>query len=185
MHGSDGDVVATLAGQHRRFLGFLTRRVGSREVAEELLQEAFVRGIERAGSIRASESAVAWFFRLLRNALADHRRRTGARLRAGEDLDPELEPAAPAAETAAEICGCIPGLAGTLESEYEAALRRVEVEGLSLADFAAEAGITANNAAVRLSRARAALRRRLEATCRTCAEHGCLDCSCGGAPGRG
>jgi len=42
---------------------------------------------------------------------------------------------------------------------------------------------------VRLHRARAALREKLVRSCRTCAEHGCLDCSCGrpktGADGGG
>ena len=67
---------------HRRFLGFLERRVGSREVAEELLQAAFVKGLERGGDVRDGESAVAWFYRLLRNVLVDHWRRRGAERRA-------------------------------------------------------------------------------------------------------
>jgi RNA polymerase sigma-70 factor (ECF subfamily) len=173
-------VVATLVDNHRRFLAFLEKRLGDRATAEEVLQEAFVRGIERAGAVRGSESAVAWFFRLLRNAIVDHRRRSASPLLATADLDPELEPAAPAEDTRAAICRCILGLADTLKPEYAAALKRVEVEGLPVQDFAAEAGITASNAGVRLFRAREALRKRLGATCRTCAEHGCLDCTCGG-----
>jgi len=38
---------------------------------------------------------------------------------------------------------------------------------------------------VRLHRARKALRERLTASCRACAEHGCLDCSCGASGGHG
>ena len=52
-----------------------------------------------------------------------------------------------------------------------------------LVAFAASAGITPNNAGVRLHRARRALRRQTLAFCRACAEHGCLDCSCASAPG--
>ena len=63
--------------------------------------------------------------------------------------------------------------------EYAEALHGVEVDGLSLKDFAAAAGITPNNAAVRVHRAREALRRRLVATCATCAARGCVDCTCG------
>jgi RNA polymerase sigma-70 factor (ECF subfamily) len=177
--GSNADVVATLVDNHRRFLAFLEKRVGDRAVAEDLLQAAFVRGIEHAGSLRSNESAVAWFFRLLRNAVIDHHRRAASKVRATSDFDPEREPAAPDPETAREICRCILGLADTLKPEYAQALKRVEVEGLSVQDFAAETGITANNAAVRLFRAREALGKRVAATCRTCADHGCLDCSCG------
>jgi len=43
---------------------------------------------------------------------------------------------------------------------------------------AKELGITPNNLKVRRHRARQQLRERLEEVCRTCAKHGCLDCSC-------
>lgn len=181
--GADHEVIATLVENHRRFLAFLEKRLGNRQTAEEVLQEAFVRGIERSGALRRNESAVAWFFRLLRNAIVDHHRRSASPLRSAADLDPAHEPAGPSEDTAAAICGCIRDLADTLKPEYAAALRRVEVEGLSVQDFATETGITANNAGVRLFRAREALRNRVTATCRTCAEHGCLDCTCG-TPGR-
>lgn len=178
LRGRDDEVAATLLENHRRFLAFLEARLGDRQTAEEILQQAFVRGLEKSGSLRAQESAVAWFFRLLRNAVADHYRRAASPLRALGDLDPAAVPAAPAEETAAEICACVGRLADTLKPEYATALRRVELEGASLQTFAAEAGISANNAGVRLFRARAALRQRVHATCRTCAEHGCLDCTC-------
>ena len=46
-------------------------------------------------------------------------------------------------------------------------------------DYAAEAGISSNNASVRLYRAREALRKQVARACGTCADHGCLDCHCG------
>ncbi|TAJ17066.1 MAG: RNA polymerase subunit sigma-70, partial [Planctomycetota bacterium] len=63
--------------------------------------------------------------------------------------------------------------------EYANALRRVEIDGVAVKDFADEAGISASNAGVRLFRARDALRARVRRSCGTCAEHGCLDCTCG------
>ena len=59
-------------------------------------------------------------------------------------------------------------------------LRRVDLEGQRPVDVAAQYGITANSAMVKLHRARRALRVRLEQSCRACAEHGCLDCTCVG-----
>jgi hypothetical protein len=52
------DVVAALVEHHRRFRDFLERRVGSRATAEELLQAAFVKGLEKGGELRNGESAV-------------------------------------------------------------------------------------------------------------------------------
>jgi RNA polymerase sigma-70 factor (ECF subfamily) len=37
------EVVAVLVENHRKFLAFLERRVGSRDIAEDILQDAFVR----------------------------------------------------------------------------------------------------------------------------------------------
>ncbi|XXF75724.1 sigma-70 family RNA polymerase sigma factor [Myxococcaceae bacterium GXIMD 01537] len=173
------DVISTLVENHREFLRFLERRVGSRAVAEDLLQEAFVRGLPRVEALRDEESATAWFYRSLRNALIDHYRRGGASERALTALAAEFEEAkAPDAELRDAVCQCVGRLAGTLKSEYSTALQRVEVDGLSVQAFAAEAGITANNAAVRLFRARQALKKQLMVSCGTCASHGCLNCTC-------
>jgi RNA polymerase sigma-70 factor (ECF subfamily) len=83
-----------------------------------------------------------------------------------------------------ETCRCASSLLDTLKPDYAEALRRVDLGGASVKDWAEATGITANNASVRLHRAREALRRQVIRTCGTCAEHGCLDCSCGG-PGGG
>jgi len=176
------EVVAVLVENHRRFLDFLTRRVGSREVAEDILQDAFVRGLSRADQLRDQESAVAWFYRSLRNALVDHWRKRGAERKVideGVELSDDLEPAADA-ELMNTVCACATSLLSTLKPEYAEALRRVDLAGVSVKTFAEEGRMTANNASVRLFRARQALRRQVERTCGTCAEHGCLDCTCGG-----
>ena len=179
------EVVAVLVDNHRRFLGFLERHLGGdRALAEDLLQAAYVRGLERAGELRAPEKAVAWFYRLLRNALADHGRRSQAARELEQRLGAELEDDA-AREVERELCRCLGALAETLRPDYATILRRVELEGASLNQVAAELGITPGNAAVRAHRARRALGERLKLACGTCATHGCLDCTCGAPPAPG
>lgn len=181
---ADSGTVAGLAEHHRRFLAFLERRVGDRDTAEEILQAAFVRGVERAGDIRDEERAVAWFYRILRRAVVDHWRSRAAERRGAEAFVRELQDAVePAPELVGELCRCFEPLLGTLKPESEKILRRVDLEEVRPVDFAAEAGITANNAMVRLHRARRALREQMWLSCRTCAEHGCLDCSCSSPAG--
>jgi len=176
------DVLRVLLDNHARFLGFLERRVGSRDEAEDILQEAFVRSIGRMDDLRSSESATAWFYRVLRNAIIDHHRREGTRSRALLQLAAEADDASgdPDEELEAVACACVTALVDTLKPEYGAALRRVDLEGVSVRGFAEETGITPGNAGVRLHRAREALRRQLARSCGTCLEHGCLDCRCGG-----
>ena len=179
------EVISVLVEHHRAFLAFLEKRVGRRDVAEDLLQEAFARGLDKLPAVGSEESAVAWFYRVLRNAVVDHHRRGGASERALAAFARELVEVEPDLDTRDAVCRCVGLLTQTLKPEYAQALRRVDVEGLPVKEFATEAGITAGNAGVRLFRAREALRKRVAGSCGTCAEHGCVDCTCrspGGVP---
>ena len=174
-----GETVAVLVENHRAFLGYLEKRIGRRDVAEDVLQEAFARGLEKLPQLGSDESAVAWFYRVLRNAVIDHYRRGGASERALSALARDLEKTTePDLDTRNVVCQCVARVANTLKPEYADALRRVEVDGVPVQEFAREAGITPNNAGVRLFRAREALRKRVAQSCGTCAEHGCVDCTC-------
>jgi RNA polymerase sigma-70 factor (ECF subfamily) len=179
-HAVAPEILDALVANHRGFLAFLDRRLGSRADAEDLLQEAFAKGLARGHQVEDPESAVAWFYRVLRNALADWYRRRGVEDRALAEWGGRQDVAeAPRDEELfGEVCGCVLRLANTLRPDYAEALRRVDVDGMPVKDFAAQAGITPGNAAVRLHRAREALRARVIQSCGTCAEHGCLDCSC-------
>lgn len=174
------DVVATLVENHRAFLAFIERRVGNRDVAEEILQSALVKNVDKFDAVR--ESAIGWFYAVLRNAIIDHHRRkavAGKRLedyaaaQATDERDDELH---------GVVCTCVGELARTLKPEYAEALREIEIEGVPVRAYAERHGISANNAGVRIFRAREALRKQVVRACGTCATHGCLDCTCSRTP---
>ena len=171
--------IEVLLDNHRQFLGFLQKRVGDRALAEDILQDAFVRTLGKTEGI-PEEALVPWFYATLRNAVVDRYRRDQSRNRALEALAHELDRERDAAsDTDREICACVTRVAATLKPEYADALARVEVGGATLKEYAAEAGLTPNNAGVRVHRARQALKARLKESCGLCAEHGCVDCTCG------
>lgn len=173
------EVLRVLLDNHARFLSFLERRVGSRDDAEDILQEAFVRSLDRTASLGDSDSATTWFYRVLRNAITDHFRRRDSRGRALDRFAAETEIAeSPDNGLEAVVCACVLSLVETIKPEYGAAIRRVDLDGTSVRSYAEEAGITPSNAGVRLHRAREALRRQLARSCGTCLTHGCLDCKC-------
>ncbi|MEO6596666.1 MAG: sigma-70 family RNA polymerase sigma factor [Planctomycetota bacterium] len=174
------EVLQTLVDNHREFLAFVERRIGDRTAAEDLLQDAFVRGMEKGGELRSDESARAWFYRLLRNAIVDRHRRDAARGRQLDAFAAELATAEQdkAGEADRAICACVERLVETIKPEYARALRRIELDGLAVVDFAREAGISESNAGVRVFRARQSLRQQVAKSCGTCAEHGCVDCTC-------
>jgi RNA polymerase sigma factor (sigma-70 family) len=171
------EALAALLASHREFLLFVEWRVGDRALAEEILQDALVKSLDHVEEIR--ESAIGWFYRVLRNAIIDHRRRRASHERRLEIFAVDLEAPTADAELHNVVCKCVGKLADTLKPEYADALRRIDVEGTPVKAYADEAGISANNAGVRVFRAREALRKQVARSCGTCAEHGCLDCTCG------
>jgi RNA polymerase sigma factor (sigma-70 family) len=171
--------VATLLENHRAFLQYLERRVGDRALAEDILQEAFAKVVARPEQAAADESVIPWFYRTLRNAAIDQFRRRRAADRAYEAFARELEThEAPTADMEAEICACVSRLAVTLKPEYAEALEAIEVAGTPVKTFAEQKGLSSSNAAVRVFRAREALKKRVTESCGTCAEHGCFNCTC-------
>jgi len=173
------EVLRVLTQNHSRFLDFVERRVGSRDQAEDILQEAFVRSLSH-NPPDSSASATAWFYRVLRNAITDHYRRQGTQGRALDSYAAEADSTSESVDEDLEsvVCACVTELVNTLKEEYATALRRVDLDGISVRQFAAESGITPSNAGVRLHRAREALRRQLARRCGTCLTHGCFDCQC-------
>jgi hypothetical protein len=121
---------------------------------------------------------VAWFYRVLRNAVVDHYRRGGASEGAlaalTRQLDEEVEPSLDDRDA---VCGCVARVSGT---RGRSTRRRCDASiDISVQDYAAEAGSTPNNSGVRVFRARETLRKRVVHWCGSCASRGCLDCSCG------
>lgn len=167
-----------LLAHRAEFLAHLERKVGN-AAAEDLLQEALVRASSRFVELRNEEAVVGWFWRILENATVDHHRRRATSNRALEELAHEPHPLVVLPDSTPRPCRCVSRLSAELKPEYAQALQRIEVDGISVKEFAREKGISASNAGVRVFRARRALRRKVEATCGACAANGCTDCTCG------
>ena len=175
----DAAPILTLLENHRAFLNYLERRVGDRALAEDILQDAFAKVVARPEQAPRDEAIVPWFYRTLRNAAVDQFRRRGAADRAHQAFARELEThEQPAREMEGEICACVSRLASTLKPEYAEALQAIEVSGTPVKAFAESKGLSSSNAAVRVFRAREALKKRVSESCGTCAEHGCMNCTC-------
>ena len=171
--------VALLLENHRAFLRYLERKVGDRAIAEDILQDAFAKVVATPEKAPTDEAIVPWFYRTLRNAAIDQFRRRSAADRATDAFARELETQeSPTVEMAGEICACITRLASSLKPEYADALHAIEVDGTSVKAYAEQKGLSSSNAAVRVFRAREALKKRVTESCGMCAEHGCLNCTC-------
>ena len=92
------DFVASLYDSHAdELFGYLSRQVGARDVAEELLQETFLRLVREVRGGRTPEQPRAWLYRVATNLAASRGRRISAfgrtlgRLRLGAP-QPSVEP---------------------------------------------------------------------------------------------
>jgi RNA polymerase sigma-70 factor (ECF subfamily) len=169
----------TLASRRSDFVAFVRSRVHDVATAEDLVDETFARALSHVDELRDDEAIVGWFYRALRNAIVDLHRRRGTADRALEQWAAETESIVEATERATpRVCRCVMKVAASLKPEYTEALERIEVDGEAVRAFAEARSISSSNAAVRVFRAREALRRGVIATCGSCAEGGCVDCTC-------
>ncbi|MBU6374368.1 MAG: sigma-70 family RNA polymerase sigma factor [Bdellovibrionales bacterium] len=179
----DESIAQLLVENHRRFQSFLARRVGSKEVAEDLLQQSLKKATERPPVSVEEAGVVAWFFTVLKNTLTDYYRAKASEEKKHKELELTADvllktKVAPVDEIEAVVCECMNGLLPTLKDNYADLIRRIDLGGESISSVAENLAITENNLTVRLHRARQALKTSLERTCGTCTEHGCLNCTC-------
>jgi RNA polymerase sigma factor (sigma-70 family) len=177
------ELMQRLLGEQSAFRAFLRKRLSDDALVEDLLQQSLVKAVERGHELNNHDSAVSWFYRILRNAVVDYYRSHAADRRkvdglldelvtSGEDKMPGLDEVRPT------LCACLAPLVGQLRPAYADLIRRVDLEGEPPAAVAKDLNVTSNNLTVRLHRARQALRVTLEKTCGICTKHGCLNCTC-------
>lgn len=175
--------IEAILGERARFHRFLAARVGNAATAEDLLQDGLLRAIEQNRNLRRGESAVPWFYRILRHAVADHFRQKGSESRRLEKLLSDLQTsgddvAAPPADWDAAMCACFRGLIPTLKPRYAEVIRRVDLCGEPKQEVGRDLKISRATMDVLLHRARTALRARLMVFCGAGTRDKCLECIC-------
>jgi RNA polymerase sigma factor (sigma-70 family) len=157
---------AVHAAFNGRLFNFLGRLSNRRDVAEDLLEETWLRLVKHAGRLRPDTRLGPWLFTVARHVHASY-----CRSRLLEDshaadllgLWPCVQPgpspldAVEASETAQQVATAL----ASLPLAYREALLLVVVEGLRHSEAAEICAVTAEAMRQRVSRARALLARRL------------------------
>ena len=72
---TDSHAIDVLYARHvRGVYSYLYAQTGTREIAEDLTSQTFVRALEGVSGIRSGESFAPWLMRIAHNTLIDHRR---------------------------------------------------------------------------------------------------------------
>ena len=172
LHAADGDrhaarvFVAATQQQVWRLLVHLS----SRDIAEDLTQETYLRAFAALPSFRADASARTWLLAIARRVAADHLRHQHSRprLALGDDWQRAAERAQPRLPVTDENIALRHALAG-LARERREAFVLTQVIGLSYAEAAEICGCRLGTIRSRVARARDDLRGALSTSTRSSA----------------
>ena len=150
-----------LASLHSAYAGglqaFLASRSGDPHLAEDLVQEVFIRLQKNQHKLRKTDSVKAWLYTTARRLAADHFRR--------QKPVPEEEDIPEEPFRTEELSACVPHFIMELPEPYRTALKQVEIEGLSQREYAEQIGISYSGAKSRIQRGRQMLKSKLEECC--------------------
>jgi RNA polymerase sigma-70 factor, ECF subfamily len=154
-----------------RLRGFLLRLCGDRALAEDLIQEAFLRVHRARGSFGAGAPAVPWILAIGRNVFRDHVRRVRARPATTAGSASEDEHAQPEAAVdtrgdealaAQEMLDVVRRTLSELPTLQREAFLLLRFEGLSVSEAAQVVGASVGAVKIRAFRAYEALRAALD-----------------------
>ena len=153
---------------HGRLFSFLARLAKSRDVAEDLLEETWLRLVMKGRDLRPDTALAPWLYTVARNLYYSYCRSRSLeadRTEGGMGFWPNAaRHASPFEEAAANETGRrIEAALASLPAMHREALLLVGAEGLLPADASAVCGTTAVAFRQRLHRARTMLMERLEA----------------------
>ena len=158
-----------LCERHRsRLVGFCTAQMGSREEAEDAVQDTFIYALRALRRGIVPECETAWLFTIARNVCSSRRRNGSRRSRlvVTRDLD-ALQDVIPGRERQRdELFGLPEALAAIPETQRQAILLR-EWQGLTYAEIAETLDLSKSAVETLLFRARRSLARALEHAGRT------------------
>lgn len=163
------DCLSTAWTAHESELrGWLRRRVGNTALADDLLQDLFLKALRQGTRFCAVENARAWLFEVARNTLADHLRVAHPMVALPDDLVAPIEHA----DTVDTLTACLPRVLSELSADDREAITLCDLQGMAQADFARLKGLSLSAAKSRVQRARVRLRAQMSQVCQVKVDDG-------------
>lgn len=151
-------------------LRYVTGRVRSPEVAEDLVQDVLLKASQSVSTVQSPEALPGWLFQIARNRVADHFRAARDTTEFHEDVhSTENTPAAVEDQEESALRESlnhyVRSVVEGLPPLYREALLATEYAGVSQAEFARRKGLSASAVKSRVQRARALMRAEMERCC--------------------
>lgn len=133
---------------------YFRRRVDDPQLADDLLQETFLRIHRGLEQVEQPDRLSAWVYRIARHVLIDQYRRHDKNTASLED-----EPATVEEDTTVpELAACVAEMVGNLQPPYRDAVALAELEGLTQREVAERLGLSISGAKSRVQRGRRQLK---------------------------
>ena len=150
---------------HVPLYGFIRRRVSDETVAEDLLQEVFLKIHQHGEELRDAKKLESWIYRITRNAIIDFYRS----VRPTSSLDApgvvELPEELPDDDIVSELLPCVRAMVNGLSEQDRQAIVLIEYQGLTQKEYGERVGLSFSGAKSRVQRAREKLKQQLLACC--------------------
>ena len=162
----DGDSVNDIWEEFANVLrGFIIGQVRNETVADDILQEVFVKIIKNIDKLRDKTKLRAWLYQITRNAVIDHYRHHKTEVSMPEILEDVADEPEVEAQFSEELSPCIRALMERLPDKYKAAIELTEFEGLTQREMGDRFGLSLAGAKSRAQRAKEKLRQLLFECC--------------------
>jgi RNA polymerase sigma-70 factor (ECF subfamily) len=135
---------------------FVFKKVKDRDVANDIVQDVFIKVQSKIGQLRETEKITGWIYQITRHAITDY-----FRAKAKSLSTVELQWEDDAQELNDCVATCLNKLVYTLPEKYREAVVLTEVENLSQIQLAERLGISYSGAKSRVQRGRQLLKEKL------------------------
>jgi RNA polymerase sigma-70 factor, ECF subfamily len=154
--------------------GFLRKRVGDSAVADDLLQDIFVKALASqhtqatgANEVTSIENVTGWIYTIARNVVVDHYRATRpvASKSASESVEDLLAPDEDDLLLHKQLANCLQLFIDQLDPIYRDTLRATELNSEALASLAQKENVSLSAIKSRAARGRAQLKDKVLQCC--------------------
>lgn len=159
---------------HQQLLNYIVKQVGAKDIAEDILQEVFIKVHQRIEQVEDKEKLLSWLYTICRNTVYDYFRKNNVRQNMNQQiiLD-DLTTDEQIHSNHNSLNKCLGLLINELDGKYRQILEDSELNGYKQSVIAEKNQLTLSATKSRIGRGKSKLKAKLKNCCEfDFSEHG-------------